>query len=473
MYSFRAIVTAFLVAFSFTAYAQTDSVLTLQQCVDIAVRNNLQVKRSELDMETSRIYYNQARENLLPTINGIVNHSISTGRDPFSNGSSSNRSINAADYNLNAGLVLFNGMSLQSSIRQTSLAFQAGKMDFQQAMDNITLNLITAYLQVQSNTDLLSQALAQAEVSKKQTERLEILNKDGAVKPSEYYDVKGQYATDRLNLVDARNTLAVSKLSLLQMMNVPYQSTIQLQRLNAEQLPGKYSTPVNTIYNTALSDLALVKAAVLRRQSTEKQVKAARQSMFPVISLQGGIGTRYSSAASLSNSADSSTVNSGSYVVNSSGQRQPVSYTQYGSLKYKYYDQLKNSYNTQVSVGLSIPFLNFFQNKNRVALAKISLLDARYTEENTKIQLKQNVEQAYLNMTAAYERYQVLTEQVAAFSESFRTAEIRFNAGVLNSVDFVVAKNNMDRANTNLINSRYDYYIRTKILDYYQGKLTL
>ncbi|GAA4311196.1 hypothetical protein GCM10023149_06110 [Mucilaginibacter gynuensis] len=465
------LLSAFTLMLSVSAYSQTDSLLNLQQCVDIAIKNNLDVKRSELDMQTSRVYYNQARENLLPTLNGSVNHSISSGRDPFSNGSSSG-STTAADYSLNSDLVLFNGLSLQNSIRQTSLAYQAGKMDFQQAKDNITLNVITAYLQVQNNVDLLTQATAQVDVSKKQTERLNIMNKEGGVKPSEYYDVKGQLATDQVTYINAKNALALSKLNLLQLMNVPYKSNIQLQRLNAEQLPGKYVSTEDEVYNKALSDLALVKAATLRRQSAEKGVKAAKGSLFPTISIGGGVGTRYSSAARLTNFSDSSIVNTGTFVT-SAGVRQPVSAVQYGSTKYAYFDQLRNSYNTQFNVGLRIPILNYFQNRNKIALAKIQLLDAQYTEQNTLVKLKQNVEQAYLNMTAAYERYSVVTDQVEAFAESFRIAEIRFNEGALNSVDYVVAKNNLDRANTSLITARYDYFIRTKILDYYQGRLSL
>jgi outer membrane protein len=145
----------------------------------------------------------------------------------------------------------------------------------------------------------------------------------------------------------------------------------------------------------------------------------------------------------------------------------------YAQDKISFADQFRNNYSTQIGLTLHIPILNYFQNRNKVALAKINLLNAQYVEENTRNQLKQNVEQAYVNMNSALQRYNVLIDQVKAFTESFRTAEIRFNAGSLTSVDFVVAKNNMDRANSNLISARYDYYIRIKILDYYQGKLAL
>ena len=106
-------------------------------------------------------------------------------------------------------------------------------------------------------------------------------------------------------------------------------------------------------------------------------------------------------------------------------------------------------------------------------MAKPHLRYATYVEQNVRIQLKQNIDEAYVNMTSAFERYQLLTDQVNAFTESFRIAEVRFDSGVLTSVDFLVVKGNLDRAKTNLINSRYDYLIRSKILDSYQGRVSL
>jgi len=419
------------------AYAQkADTIYTLQQCIDIAIKNNLQVQKSELQMEADRITWQQARENLLPTLNGNVNHTINSGRSQNADLTYVTNQITNGQYNLNSSTVLFNGLKLVNSIKQTSLAYQAGKMDFEQAKNDISLNVITTYLQVLESEDQLVQNNVQLDVSTKQLERAEILNKDGNIQPQSLYDLRGTVASDKLSIIGTRNAMYANRLNLLQIMNVPFDKDVKLARLTADQLPGAYIQTSAQVYATALNNLALVKAGDLRVQSAAQGVKAVSGGLFPTLSFNGGIGTQYSS----------------------------------GSLG-SYSNQFRSNYSTGFGLGLSIPILNGFQTRNRVASAKINLMDAKNTNEATKIQLKQNIEQAYVNMASALERYQVLGDQVAAYKESFRIAEVRFNAGDLTSVDYIQVKRNFDQATTSLISARYDYYIRTKILDYYQGKL--
>ncbi len=420
------------------AHAQQTN-YTLPQCIDIAIKNNLSVSKSELQMQMAQIGLQQSRENLLPSLSGNVSHAVNSGRsvDPTSY-TYVNRQITTANYGLNGGLTLFNGLAMQNNIKQASLAYQAGKMDFQQVKELVTLNVINAYLQVLNSEDQLVQANNQLIVSQKQVERLNILDKEGAAKPSDVYDIKGRLAADQLLLINAKNNVSQTKLVLLQIMNVPFDKNISIERFNANDLQA-YVTTADAIYNTALHDIAVVKAATLRRESAEKGVKVAKGLLLPSLSLSGGLYTNYSSGS------------------------QPISYV----------EQFRNNYSTSFGLGLRIPILSAFQGRNRVSLAKINLLDAEYTERSTQVQLKQDIEQAYLNMTAAFERYQVLIEQIKAYTGSFNAAEAKFNAGVINSVDFVLTKNNLDQANSALISARYDYLVRVKILDYYQGKLAL
>jgi outer membrane protein len=460
-----------MVLLSMLSMAQGNK-FTLQQCVETAITNNLQVKQSGLQSESAEVYYRQAKNNMLPNLFADVNHGINQGRsiDPFTN-NYINQQVNYGNYSLSSNTPVFQGLLLQNTAKQNKLAYNASKAEFQQTKDNIMLQVILAYLVALNNEDLLTQAINQATVSRSQVERLDIMNKDGAIPPSQYFDLKGQLANDEISIINNRNAMRSAKLTLSQLMNIEYDSSMQLERLNAEQYATAYEGEVEKIYETALQQLAIVKGTDLRKQSAERGVKAAKGNFYPSLYFNGSINTNYSSVATESIYQNTTNEVTPNYVVISGINNPVISPTKnYTNPKITYSDQFTNNYNPSINLSLRVPIVNSFRARNQVSLAKIALKNAEYVDQTTRIQLKQNIEQAFLNMNAARERYYATVDQVAAFAESFRAAEVKFNAGSITSVDYLVAKNNLDRANTNLITVRYDYVLRTKILDYYQAK---
>lgn len=447
-------------------------VLTLQQCVETGLSKNLDVLQAGLQMETGKINWNQARLNMLPDLNASASHGINQGRsiDPFTN-TYINQQVNYANYGASSGIVLFRGLSMQNAVKQNALAYEASKMDWQQAKDNLTINIILAYLQVLTNQDLLVLAVNQSELSKKQVERLEILNKDGAILPSDLSDLKGQYADDQLSIISTRTALEQSKLSLSKLMNIPYDKNMQLEKLDASSFATRYENTPDSIYATALQEFSLVKAVDLRRESAARGVKVARGQLFPTLSLNGNASTNYSSVATNDVFQGSSEVASSDYVT-INGSSYPVYKKQnnFNTEKISYGKQVKNNIFTSVSLGLQIPIFNAWQQRNKIKQAKIDLKNTEYVASTTKTQLQQSIEEAHINMSASLERYKTLLVQVSAFQESFHAADIRFNSGVGNSIDYLTAKNKLDRANSNAVAAKYDYVLRTKVLDYYQGK---
>ena len=445
--------------------------LTLQQCIEIGIANNLDVLQGDLQAKASEINWKQAKLNLLPDLNANASHGINTGRsiDPFTN-TYLNQNNSYASYGLGTGVTIFNGFSLQSLVKQNKLTYEASKMTLQQRKDNLTLNIILAYLQVLNNEDLLEQARKRADLSGKQVERLEVLNKEGAIAPLLFSDLKGQYAGDQVSIVDAQNALETAKINLSELMNVPYNKDLTVERLDATVFADKYADTPEKIYETALQQFAQVKAVDYSKQSFEQAVKVAKGRLFPTLSLNAGIRTNYSNTATTSTFLNTTDVISDDYVI-VNGNATPVIRKQsnFSSQKISFSDQFRNNRNSGVSLDLQIPIFNSFFQRNRIKLAKLDLKNSEFIAKTTKTQLQQAIEQAYANMTAASERYKILLEQVNAYAESFRSAEIRFNAGVGNSIDYLTAKNNLDRANINLINAKYDYVLRTKILDYYKG----
>src|SRR5258706_2518410 len=258
-------------------------------------------------------------------------------------------------------------------------------MDWQQAKDNITINTILAYLQVLTNEDLLVQSRSQVVVSKNDIDRLDILNKEGAIQPSQLSGIKGQYANDQLAIINTQNSLEISKITLCQLMNIPYDKNLQLERINAEAYATKYEQSPDSIYQVALQQFSLVKAADLRAQSSARAVKAARGQLFPTLSLSANTGTSYASTFSndilLSTSHD---VQTNDYVlVNGTPSKLIRSVPDFRTEKVSYNSQLNNNRSSAVSLNLRIPFFNSLFSRNRVKLAKLTLQNNELVAKTT------------------------------------------------------------------------------------------
>lgn len=446
---------------------------TLQQCIETAWQNNQQVQQSELQMERDEVNLKQSKANMLPVVNGSIDYGANQGRsiNPYTN-TYVNQQLNFSNLGVNGNLPLFGGFQVQNFIKQNNLAYKASKMEWQQAKDLLTLNVIVAYLQELNNEDLVTQSQDQLDVTKKQVDRLETLNNEGAIAPYTLSDLKGQLASDEVSLVNAKNNVQAAKLSLAQFMNQPYDESMQLERTSVTEALSLYDGNVESIYEEALKKLGMVQAADLRKESAEKAIKVAKGNFYPTLSLFGGLGTSYSSAAQLSSLVSETYGPSDSYVtVNGTDYPLNVKQQNFKSEPFGFGKQYNNNLYTNFGLSLQVPLSNNMRAHNQLKLAKIAFKNSQLLADNMRIQLRQNVEQAYFNMTAAYNRYQSYQQQVAALKESYNAAQVRFETGVITSVEYLQVKNTLDRANINLTQSKYEYVLRTKVLDYYQGKL--
>ena len=432
----------FLFGSLFFALSSEAQRFTFQQCIDTALANYIPVKQSGLQVENAKVNWQQAKANVLPYVNGDIFHGIYQGRsiDPSSN-SYVNQNLGSAVYQIGTGITLFNGGSIQNNIRQNAVAYEASKMEWQQAKDNLVLNVILTYLQALNNEDVLASTRQQAAVSNQQLERLKILDSMGAIKPSDVSDLKGQLLNDQVSIASASNAVETAKINLSRLMNRPFKNTLQLERVPLSELLEGYGMTPEEVYQQALQKFAQIQAVELRRQSFFYAVKTARGALAPTVSVNGGFSSNYSSIAQ----------------------------TVTGKIPYN--TQLFNNISSSVGLGISVPIFNRWLVRNRVKVADIAFRNSELEEANTKVVVRQQIDQAYSNMTASYDRYKLLAEQVSAYTLSFKAAEVRFNAGVGNSVDFLIAKDRLDRSNINFISAKYDFVLRKKILDYYYNNL--
>jgi outer membrane protein len=228
----------------------------------------------------------------------------------------------------------------------------------------------------------------------------------------------------------------------------------------------------DSIYQVAMQTIPVIKANDLRVQSFQKGIAAARGKYYPTLFLYGNLNSNYSSIATSPIPGSDFPLNTQQYVT-VGGSSYDVYTNSLATKNTTFGDQFKNNRYQTVGLQLNIPILNYLSVRNNVKVAKLNYENAKVVSSASHNQLQQMVEQAWQNLRSAYGQYKGYFDQVHAYGESFRTAEIRFNAGVITSVDYVIAKNNYDRANTNLSAAKFNYIFRTKILEYYQGRLNL
>ncbi|WP_138994748.1 TolC family protein [Larkinella sp. C7] len=454
---------------------------SLRQCIDIALQNNLQIKQGQLDVQGSALQLRQARLNLLPSVNGFANQSFSSGRNinPATN-TFVTSSVRSNNYQLQGQVTLFNGFALRNAIKQNDLFLQSTQQNLKATQNNVSILVVQNYLNVLTYQEQLDIARRQVETSRGQLDRTTKLVNAGTLAEAQLYDLRAQVANDELAVVNAQNNLDLAKLALLQAMNVPAgsnglpaSSTLEVEKYQLDDPTLEpYPATAQTVYETALQFMPDVKAAELRVRSDAAGVDVARGGLYPTLTLNGSINTIYSSVAQPYFVKDGTTVQEffGDFTIGNITQ--PVYINREGgrNVNYTYGEQLNNNLNRGASLSLNIPIFGRFVARNRITSATITQKTSEIAVDNTKLTLRQNIETAYTNMLAGANRYRATQIQVESLEKAFQAAESRFNAGALNSVDYNIAKNNLDTARANLVQAKFDYVFRTKILDFYQNK---
>lgn len=481
---------AFLVAafatfqpvFGQTKVQQPPNTYSLEDCIRIALETNPQVKISELQVQTDGNLAAQSRWQRWPSLGFSAGQGFSSGRniDPYTN-VYVQQNVNSNNFQLGSSVVLFNGFQLRNSVIRNDINARVSQKDLEAARNDIMLNVALSYLQIISNEELIEVARRQVDASLLQVERTQKLVEAGTLAESNLLDLKAQLANDELTLVNNQNNLETSKLNLKQLMNMPGSEPINVVKVPvSDPTLQAYEATIQEIFDIAVGNLPQMKAANLRIESARKAVELARGAGMPSLSLGAGISTAFSSAAPkqrfISDGTGSTTIDvpSATSYVTYGGVTLPIIQrvtTPNGSMQdFGYFNQLDGNRNSYLNFSLRIPIFSNFQVKYNVANAKIQQKGIEYQAQQVQLTIRKNVEQAYIDMTNSAKRYSATANQVRALTEAFRVAQVRFDVGAINSTEYNIAKANLDRANGNLVQSKYDYVFRTKILDFYMNK---
>ena len=462
------------------ANAQEAEKWTLQECIDYALENNLTVKRSSLNVQTSELNLSQSNYSRTPSVIANGSYAWSWGRsiDPTTNLFVDNQRIASSNASVNASVTLFNGLNIHNSIKQNQFALEANQLTLEDTKNTVQFNVITFYTNVLFARELLVNAEKQLESTNQQVGLTEKRVEAGALPRSSLLDLLAQQATNELNKVNRENDYINAKIQLKQALQLPPESNIEIvvPEIDDSITPLLDITALE-IYNIALNEQPNVKAAKLNKESSEYAVMSQKGNYYPTLTLNGGLSTQYSDAADrlrfVPDGGTPTTVTQEIGFVQ--GSNTPVlaqTDIPSGTLVdgYSFGDQYNDNLRKYISLNLSIPIFNRFSTRNSVQRTKITQLQAEITEQETKYQLWQTIEQAYNNVQAAAKSYESSQKQVDAREESFRVTKQRYDLGAVNYVDYQVAENDLFQAKSDLLRAKYDYIFKLKVLDFYQGK---
>jgi len=318
--------------------------------------------------------------------------------------------------------------------------------------NNIALSIASAYLQILYSEDLVTSASKQLELSKMQIERTSVLVKAGSLPEGNLLEIEAQAASDELQLVNAQNQLDIAYLTLTQFLDIKTPEGFKIQKPNLVTLESTLVdlTPTG-VFESAQLIMPQIISASHRVSSSELGVKIAKGGMSPRFSLNGNY-------------------NSGAQFYLTNVYRLNTTTNQLETIEEDpFMSQIKNNASKTVSLGLSIPIFNGFQVRNGISNAKISLDNSRLNLENEKNILYKDIQQAYTDALASQKKLKATQKSLKSLEEAFRYSEQKFSVGMVTSVDYTTAKIKLSKAETDLLQAKYELIFKSKILEFYKG----
>jgi outer membrane protein len=410
-----------------------DSTWTLQACIDYALRENIQVQKSELTNNSNLVYEKQARAERLPSLNASIGQNFYWKKSDTA--TTEYNSSNGTLYSVNSSMPLYNSFKINNKIKQSQINFESGRYNLQATKESISLSILNAYLQLLYAEELVKTNQVQLESTGEQLKLADQRMSIGIIAKSDLLQVKSQYATENYNLANAKGQLITDRLNLMQIMQYPVSDSFKVFHPNLDSLMVLQKTPdKDTVYKTALAIKPQIKSAALNKESALLSEKIARADYWPKLTLDASLGTNYTSLN-----------------------------------KSNYTNQVNQYLQPFFGLSLGIPIYENRQVKSNVEIAKIGIANAELDELNTKTILRQNIEQASADVTTAQIKYDASLEQYNAADESYLLASEKFSNGLINSVDFIIQKTNLNLAESQLLQAKYNLIFSYKILDFYSG----
>jgi outer membrane protein len=410
--------------------------MTLQQCVDSALANNRNVKQRALTQKTKEISYQQARQNLLPNLNAFAQESFGFGRTLGENNSylNSTTSSQNTSLSLSSSINLFDGLKMKYNIDARKAEMHASESDLEKTKQDIIMSVSAGFLQILLNKELLQISNEQLGLTKTKIEQRKVLVESGRMAEGEMFELFAQEAKEELNRTQAENTLKLSLLDLAQILELEHFENMDIVTPDNLSEAELKLLSADGVYESAISHRPEIKGAEFRLKSSENNVLINKADLYPSLTLETGIQTRY--------------YNDDSGIV----------FDSFGN-------QFSDKLNAGINLNLRIPIFNKFDVRNRVRTAQIGVESSKLEMDNAKLELKKSIQQAYFNAVSAKSRWDAAQKSEIASREAYRFVNQKYEAGRSTLYELYQAKNNLTQVLSEQAQAKYEYFFRVKILE--------
>lgn len=425
---------------SFATNAQ--NVWSLQKCIDYALENNIQIKRQQLNTGYTENQLNQAKSERWPNLNAQLGNDYSFGRSLTYYNTYENVNSSTVSGGLGTDITIFNGLTISNEVKRQELDLQATLLDFQKAKDDVMLNIVRSYMEILFAEELVMVSEAQLEVTEQQINRAQQLVDAGSLAKGSLLEIQAQLAREELQLVNDQNSVKLAYLNLYQFLDLPISESFQIEKPVLPEIKANLSMSNSIdVFNNAVTIRPEIQAAQYRVASAEKQLDIAKGYRYPSLSFNANYYNLYN--------------NQYKYI----GSDETISFS----------EQLSNNSRAAMGLSIRIPIFNRAQVKTGIANSTLQIDDYKYQLQTISNTLRKEIEQAYTNALASLNKYISTEKAVESMTEAFRYVEEKFNVGMVNSVDYNLQKNQLTLAQSQLLQAKYEFIFRTKILDFYNG----
>ncbi len=405
---------------------------TLRSCLDYAIENNIQLKKSRVNELSGLEDTERAKAQLFPSLSA----SVTQGYVNYPSSDVDKNNSYSGNYSINANWTVFDGGQRNKAIKQQKLQNEMDKLSTEQGEDDIQIAIVQTYMQVLYAMESVRINENTVETSKAQRDRAEELYKAGSISLVDFSQLESQYSTDKHQLVVAQTSLDNYKLQLKQLLELDITQDIELSLSDIEEtwvlapLPDK-----QVIYTTSLAVMPQIKSSELSLENAELEKQKAKASYWPTISMNAGVGTGHLSGTN-----------------------------------YSFGNKIWNNFNESFGITIKIPIFTNRENKTAYNKAKLAITTSQLELINSQKELLKTVEGIYLDATSAQSQYLSAKERLSYVQQSFKLTEEQFFLGMKNTLEMLTEKNNLLSAQQEVLQSKYMAIMSIQLLNIYQKK---